>query len=163
MRHDAPVTGVAVSDRLTWVRVIRGDIESPKRRMEVELEMFARVARAEISIDQVAINQSGVSFVVAGDRGNELRALLGDLNLAVRVREGCAKLSIVGAGMRELPGVVLRVVEALSAENVEVIHLTDSNVTISVLVPEPDAARAERAVFDAFDLAEQKVMNGDLR
>ena len=163
MRHEAPVTGVAVSERLTWVRVIRGDIESPKRRMEVELEMFARVARADISIDQVAINQSGVSFVVAGDRGTELRSLLGDLNLAVRVREGCAKLSIVGAGMRELPGVVLRVVEALSAENVEVIHLTDSNVTISVLVPEIDAARAERAVFDAFDLAEQKVMNGDLR
>jgi len=163
MRHDAPVTGVAVSDRLTWVRVIRGDIESPKRRMEVELEMFARVASAGISIDQVAINQSGVSFVVDGDRGTELRALLGDLNLAVRVREGCAKLSIVGAGMRELPGVILRVVEALSAANVEVIHLTDSNVTISVLVPDPDAARAERAVFDAFELAEQKVTSGETR
>ena len=92
-----------------------------------------------------------------------MRALLGDLNLAVRVREGCAKLSIVGAGMRELPGVVLRVVEALSAENVEVIHLTDSNVTISVLVPASDAARAERAVFDAFELAEQKVMSGETR
>jgi len=138
------------------VRVIRGDIETPKRRMEVELEMFARVAQAEISIDQVAINQSGVSFVVRGDRGTELRALLGDLNLAVRVREGCAKLSIVGAGMRELPGVVLRVVEALSTANVEIIHLTDSNVTISVLVPDHDARRAERAVFDTFDLAGEK-------
>ena len=33
---------------MTWVRVIRGDLESPKQRMETELEMFARLAAAEI-------------------------------------------------------------------------------------------------------------------
>ena len=104
--HHRPVTGVTTSGRLTWVRVIRGDIESPARRMETELEMFRRVAEAGISIDQVTINQAGVAFVVEGDRGNEIRALLGDLNLAVRVREDCSKLSVVGTGMRDAPGVV---------------------------------------------------------
>ena len=72
--------------------------------METELEMFRRLAEAGISIDQVTINQAGVAFVVDGDRGNEVRQLLGDLNLAVRVREGCAKLSIVGSGMRGAAG-----------------------------------------------------------
>ncbi|MBV8155458.1 MAG: aspartate kinase, partial [Candidatus Eremiobacteraeota bacterium] len=47
--HHRPVTGVTSSGRLTWVRVIRGDIESPTRRMETELEMFRRVAEAGIS------------------------------------------------------------------------------------------------------------------
>ena len=53
---------------------IRGDIESPTRRMETELEMFRRIADAGISIDQVTINQAGVAFVVDGDRGNDMRA-----------------------------------------------------------------------------------------
>ena len=40
--HHRPVTGVTSSGRVTWVRVIRGDIESPSRRMQTELEMFRR-------------------------------------------------------------------------------------------------------------------------
>ncbi len=150
--HHRPVTGVTASGRLTWIRIIRGDIESPSRRMETELEMFRRVAGAEISIDQVTINQAGVAFVVEGDRGNEIRALLGDLNLAVRVREGCSKLSIVGTGMRDAPGVVAHAVSALSRANVEIIHCTDSNVTISILVPAGEVSRAESAVHQEFGL-----------
>jgi aspartate kinase len=150
--HHRPVTGVTTSGRLTWVRVIRGDIESSTRRMETELEMFRRVAAAGISIDQVTINQAGVAFVVEGDRGAEIRGLLGDLNLAVRVREDCSKLSVVGTGMRDTPGVVQQVVDALSRVNVEIIHATDSNVTISILVPAGDAARAEAAVHEQFHL-----------
>ncbi len=151
--HHRIIAGVTVTGMLTWVRVIRGDIETPSRRMETELEMFRRIAAAGVSIDQVSINQAGVAFVVAGDRGNAIRELLGDLNLAVRVREGCAKLSVVGSGMRGTPGVVERVVDALSRANVEIIHCTDSNITISVLVPAADAARAERAVHDRFLLS----------
>lgn len=149
---DRPVTGVTATGRVTWVRIIRGDIESPKRRMETELEMFRRVAAERISIDQVTINQAGVAFVVEGDRGSEIRRLLGDLNLAVRIREGCSKLSIVGSGMRGAPGVVHRVVDALSQADVEIIHCTDSNITISMLVPADHVARAESAVHEQFEL-----------
>jgi aspartate kinase len=152
--EDRPVTGVTSTGRVTWVRIIRGDVESPQRRMETELEMFRRVAEAKISIDQVTINQAGVAFVVEGDRGGEIRRLLGDLNLAVRVREGCSKLSIVGSGMRQAPGVVHRVVDALSQADVEIIHCTDSNITISVLVPEGHVTRAESAVHAQFGLDE---------
>jgi aspartate kinase len=152
---EKPVTGVTASGRVTWIRVIRGDIEDQKRRMAVELQMFARMAGAGISIDQVTINQAGVMFVVEGDRGGEIRQLLGDLNLAVRVREGCSKLSVVGAAMRYTPGVVHHIVQALSEVNVEIIHCTDSNITISILVPSADAQRAEQAVHDKFHLEEK--------
>jgi len=74
------------------------------------------------------------------------------LNLAVRVREGCSKLSIVGSGMRGAPGVVHEVVDALSHADVEIIHCTDSNITISMLVPAADVARAEGAVHERFKL-----------
>jgi aspartate kinase len=150
---ERPVTGVTASGRVTWIRVIRGDIENPRQRMQTELEMFRRIAEAGISIDQVTINQSGVAFVVDGDRGKEVRMLLGDLNLAVRVREECAKISVVGTGMRYLPGVVHQCVLALSRADIEIIHCTDSNITISILVPEAEVGRAEAAVHDQFHLA----------
>jgi aspartate kinase len=124
--------------------------------MAVELQMFQRIADAGISIDQVTINQAGVMFVVEGDRGSEIRQLLGDLNLAVRVREACSKLSVVGAAMRYTPGVIHRVVQALSEANVEIIHCTDSNITVSILVPSADARRAEQAVHDKFHLEEAR-------
>lgn len=152
-QHWRAVTGVTATGVLTWIRAIRGDIENPTQRMQTELEMFRRLSDAQISIDQVTINQAGVAFVVRGERGNDVRRLLADLNLAVRVREGCSKLSIVGAGMRGTPGVVHQIVAALSSANVEIIHATDSNITVSVLVPEKDVTRAERAVHDHFNLA----------
>ncbi|MDQ2663771.1 MAG: aspartate kinase [Candidatus Eremiobacteraeota bacterium] len=158
VEHRRPVTGVAVSGRVTWIRGIRGDIEDQQRRMQTEMELFERVARAAISIDQVTINQAGVMFVIEGDRGADIRALLADLNMAVRVREGCAKLSVVGAGMRYEPGVIARIVTALSAANVEIIHCTDSNITVSVLVPAADANRAEQAIHDAFELERREAL-----
>lgn len=155
VEHEKPVTGVTASGRVTWIRAIRGDIEDQERRMQVELAMFLRIAQAGISIDQVTINQAGVMFVVEGDRGAEIRRLLGDLNLAVRVREGCSKLSVVGAAMRYTPGVIQQIVQALSRENVEIIHCTDSNITVSVLIPSADAHRAEQAVHDQFHLEDK--------
>ena len=151
-----PVTGVTASERVTWIRAIRGDIEDRKQRMQVEMQMFARLANAAISIDQVTINQAGVMFVVEGDRGEEIRKLLSDLNVAVRVREGCSKLSVVGEGMRYEPGVIHRIVSALSSANVEIIHCTDSSITVSILIPSEDASRAEQAVHDEFHLAASK-------
>jgi aspartate kinase len=54
--------------------------------------------------------------------------------------------------MRGVSGVMYRVVHALSDAGVEIIHSTDSNITISVLVPEEDVARAEQAIHDYFRL-----------
>jgi aspartate kinase len=43
-------------------------------------------------------------------------------------------------------------VQALSESEIEIIHSTDSNITISVLVPEEDVVRAEQAIHDYFRL-----------
>jgi aspartate kinase len=54
--------------------------------------------------------------------------------------------------MRGASGVMYRVTEALAGAGIEIIQSTDSNITISVLVPEDDTARAEQAIHDAFKL-----------
>lgn len=149
---DQPVTGVTSTSNLCLIHIVRDDIVNQSARMQLELEMFERLARERISLDQININAAGVFFAVRRNEAERVRALLARLNLAVRVRDHCAKLSIVGAGMRGMPGVMHRIVEALSAANVEIIHCTDSNITISILIPEAEVARAESAVHDRFQL-----------
>jgi aspartate kinase len=149
--RDRPVTGVTALRDIAFVRIIAGE-EDVEKRAELDTALLHRVAERGISIDMINVNAAGVFFVCDAENTEKVREELRDLNLAVRIRPHCAKISIVGAGMRGTPGVMYRVVRSVSDAGVEIIHSTDSNITISVLVPEEDAQRAEQALHDAFHL-----------
>lgn len=150
--RNKPVTGITSQRNLAFLRIIQGEIDDPQERIALELQIFQRLAENDVSIDMINVNTAGVFFIVFADSLDIVRRELADLNLAVRVRTHCAALSIVGAGMRGTPGVMYRVVSALSGAGVPIIHSTDSNITISLLVDEEDATRAEQAIHDYFKL-----------
>jgi aspartate kinase len=152
-----PVSGVTALRDVTFVRVIQGDIDDAEARSALELEAFRRLAERDVSVDMINVNNAGIFFICDSEKVEIVRRELGDLNLAVRVRMHCGKISIVGAGMRGTPGVMYRVVHALNDAGIEIIHSTDSNITISVLVAEEDVARAEQAVHDSFRLGRGSV------
>ena len=147
-----PVTGITSLRDVTFVRFIQGEIDDPDRRRELEVELFRRLSEADVSVDMVNVNVAGVFFIVDSEKAVTVREERKELNMALRERAHCAKISIVGAGMRGVSGVMYRVVAALSEAGVEIIHSTDSNITISVLVAEEDVARAEQAIHDYFKL-----------
>jgi aspartate kinase len=148
--REHPVTGITSLRDIMFVRIIQG--EDVQHRADIDLLIFQRLAARGISIDMINVNNAGVFFVCDLDTIEGVRSELSDLNLALRVRPHCAKLSIVGAGMRGTPGVMYRVVRALTEAGVEIIHSTDSNITISILVPEEDTVKAEQALHDFFRL-----------
>jgi aspartate kinase len=147
-----PVTGITSLRDVVFVRVIQGEIDDLEARRELELEVFRRAAESDVSVDMINVNNAGIFFIIDSEHLETIRRVFGGLNMALRVRAHCAKISIVGAGMRGVSGVMYRVVQALSGAGVEIIHSTDSNITISVLVPEEDVARAEQAIHDYFRL-----------
>jgi aspartate kinase len=147
-----PVTGITSLRDVVFVRVIQGEIDDLEARRQLELEIFGRAAESDVSVDMINVNNAGVFFIVDTCDLETIRRVFAGLNMALRVRTNCAKISIVGAGMRGVSGVMYRVVQALSEAEVEIIHSTDSNITISVLVPEEDVARAEQAIHDYFRL-----------
>ena len=149
--RDRPVTGITALRGVAFFRVIQG-LSSAGGRATLDRELFDRLAAASLSIDMINVNDAGVFFVCDDENVERVQAELHDLNLALRVRPHCAKLSIVGAGMRGTPGVMARVVRAVTESSVEIIHSTDSNITISVLVPDDQAAPAEQALHDFFSL-----------
>jgi len=152
---ERPVTGLTVLRDITFFRIIQG--EAGPERAEVDLKIFQRMAENEISIDMINVNNAGVFFVCDSDNVEAAKRELADLNVAVRVRPHCAKISVVGAGMRGTPGVMYRVVRAITEAGVEIIHSTDSNITISMLVPEDGATRAEQAIHNFFKLGRNVV------
>jgi len=54
--------------------------------------------------------------------------------------------------MRGVPGVMFRIHRALQSGGVELIHSTDSHITISCVVPEDHLARAACALHREFGL-----------
>jgi aspartate kinase len=152
--RDKPVTGITALRNVAFFRVIQGLSDEGGRAM-LDRELFNRLAAKSISIDMINVNDAGVFFVCDDENVERVRAELHNLNLALRVRTHCAKLSIVGAGMRGTPGVMAGVVRAVTEADVEIIHSTDSNITISVLVPDDAAGKAEQALHDFFALGPQ--------
>jgi len=149
-----PVTGITALRDIVFVRVIQGGAPGDlAANHEVLLTLFGRIAERGISIDMINVNNAGFFFIVDQPDFGELEiALSAGLNVAFRPRKHCAKISIVGAGMRGTSGVMYGVVRAVAKAGVEIIHSTDSNITISILVPEDDAERAMQALHDHFHL-----------
>ncbi|GAC1398024.1 MAG: aspartate kinase [Vulcanimicrobiaceae bacterium] len=152
-----PVTGITSLRDIVFIRVIQGEIDDLGARAQLELELFRRLAERDVSVDMINVNNAGIFFIVDSEKLPVVRDELAGLNMAIRVRPHCAKLSIVGSGMRGTPGVMYRIVSALKESGIEIIHSTDSNITISVLVPEEDAARGEQAIHDYFRLGRSAV------
>jgi aspartate kinase len=149
--RDRPVTGIAVIPDVTFCRIIQG-LTDDLVRSDVDRAVLARIAEHGISIDMINVNDAGVFFICDDAAADKIRPALSELNLALRMRPHCAKISIVGAGMRGTSGVMYRVVKTITGAGVEIIHSTDSNITISILVSAEQAVLAEQALHDAFGL-----------
>ncbi|HEX2659787.1 MAG TPA: aspartate kinase, partial [Polyangia bacterium] len=74
---------------------------------------------------------------------------------AVEARSGLATLAVVGIGMAGHPGIAARVFRALADTNVNIVAIAQgsSELNISFVVAATDAAAAQRAIHDAFQLA----------
>jgi aspartokinase/homoserine dehydrogenase 1 len=73
----------------------------------------------------------------------------------IEARTGLATLAVVGIGMAGHPGIAGRVFRALADANVNIVAIAQgsSELNISFVVAGADAAAAQRAIHDAFQLA----------
>jgi len=76
----------------------------------------------------------------------------------VVVDRAVAKVSVVGMGMIDHPGVAARMFQALSDQGINLQMIATSEIKISCVVAEADGVRALQAVHSAFDLAGTEVV-----
>lgn len=140
-------TGVVTVGGLSRVRV---DFEGVEDVCAARGRLFEELAAAGVSLDLINLMVKRLYFIV---RTEALpTAVLDRLGFPYEVRQGCAKVSVIGQGMRGVPGVMFRIHRALTAAGVDLLHSTDSHITISCLVPDEDLGRAAEALHREFGL-----------
>ncbi|HUH13976.1 MAG TPA: aspartate kinase [Longimicrobiales bacterium] len=123
-------------------------------------EVLSRFAKAGISVDVVAHAdradgrrqlQLTVREAAFPEARELFEALVRDLGAeAMETRHGIAQVVLVGSGMHDRPGVYADAFGALLDADIEVLGLTTSAISISLLIDEerePDALRALHATF----------------
>jgi aspartate kinase len=73
-------------------------------------------------------------------------------SVEAEVTENCTVVSVIAGRFKGVPGVMARILETLATEGVPVYQTADSELSISVLVPESDAPKAVRALHEVFGL-----------
>ena len=104
--------------------------------------IFRMVADADVSMDMFSVLGLSACFTVPSGKEEQVRIILGEKEISFGTRGPCSKVSIVGAGMHGLKGVMARFSEALARVGVEMLQTVDSHATISALVDSSDRVRA---------------------
>lgn len=115
-----------------------------------EKDLLGALAADGISIDLINIFPDSVVVTIDEDRTEKTKTLLERLGLDFHIIGGLGKVSAIGERMRGVPGVMARIIRALSGEGVAVLQTADSHMTISCLVHDEDAQRAVRALHEEF-------------
>lgn len=127
--------------------------------------IFAAIAKCKVAIDMVVQNvgQSGLTDISFTLPRAELKQTLAAVDsvasevgfTGVTSDSSVSKVSVVGSNMESQRGVASKMFRALADAEVNIQMITTSEIKISALVTDHQAAIALRAVHQAFDLHEK--------
>jgi aspartate kinase len=130
----------------------------------IAFKIFKLLADADINVD-IIIQSIGrgdtkdISFTIARNQLTEAVDLI-NKNLdyigakGVNFTHDVAKVSIVGAGMANHPGVAAAMFEALAKEDINIHMISTSEIKISCLVRKDETEKAVKAIHERFGLGE---------
>lgn len=167
-----PVAGVAAD--LSQARIVCCDVPD---QPGVAARLFSKLAKENISVDMIiqsyarkVSNTNDIAFTIdCADKEKTVKALE-ELKVEfgatgnIEYDDNIAKVSIVGAGMIDRPGIASTMFETLAKLGVNIRMISTSEIKISCLVDKEDAQKAVKALHDVFELGceELAVVKGDL-
>lgn len=149
------VSGVACDKNVARIAVV-----GLQDRPGVAYKIFSLLAKKKINVDLILQsigrnNTKDISFTVdksnlkeATEIINEAQDYIGFDHITTTDR--IAKVSVVGAGMANNPGVAATMFEAIYEANINIHMISTSEIKVSVLIDIEDAERAMRGIHDKF-------------
>lgn len=153
-RRRRVATAVSHADGIARIIVAMSPEEDPGARMRALTRVFRAMADAGASLDMFTPVGSSLAFSLTEARLADAIVALDRITLPYEIQTDLAKVTLVGAGMHGVPGVMARTAEALSAAGVDILQIADSHYTISVLVHQEVRREAIKALHDEFGLGE---------
>lgn len=138
------MTAVAHKSGLTQIKV--------KTKEDTFTEIMSQIEENEISLDMINFFIEEKAFVIDTDKLEDLSKILKSNNLEFEVKENCAKVTLIGSKMTGIPGVMAKIVRALSKAKINLLQTSDSSMTISCLVEEKDMKDAVHSIHNEFNL-----------
>ena len=154
-----PVAGVAAD--LSQARIVVCDVPDVPGQAA---KLFGNLAKENISVDMIiqsyarkVSNTNDIAFTIdSSDLDKTIKTLnemKKDLNCGdIQVNDNIAKVSIVGAGMIDRPGIASTMFETLAELGVNIKMISTSEIKISCLVDKDDAHKALKALHKVFEL-----------
>lgn len=110
------------------------------------------IAKNNISLDLINIFPAHQIFTINADEKEKLNQVLTKANINFKTIDGCSTIAIVGSGMTGVPGVMAKIINTLTENNIEVLQTTDSNITIWCLIYTSKLSQAVNLLHEKFGL-----------
>lgn len=153
--EDLVINGVAKDDNISRITVVGIDNKIGKT-----YEVFNILAENNINVDTIVqafgeTHSKNITFTVKMNDLNKTLKILGENKERLRAQdilhaENLSKVSIIGVGITNKPGVAAKMFEALYEKNINMHMVTTSEIKISVLVNIEDANEAVNAIYNKF-------------
>jgi len=123
--------------------------ELADRNINVDMIIQSSAAREDLEND-ISFTVSQSDYEEARDSIEELMDEMG--GKGVTSDDQIAKISVVGTGMRNHPGVAKKLFNTLGQQGINIEMISTSEIKISVVVDKEDADEAVNLLHDAFEL-----------
>lgn len=171
MEFYQPVTGVAAD--LSQIRIVVCDVPDVPGHAA---KLFGAMAKENISVDMIiqsyarsASNTNDIAFTIDKNDWDKTKIVLDNIQKElnsgeIQVDDDIAKVSIVGAGMVDRPGIAATMFETIANMNINIKMISTSEIKISCLVDKKDAQECIRALHKVFELDSETIaeVKGDL-
>lgn len=164
-----PVAGVAADS--SQIRILLSELpDIPGTAAKV----FGHLAENNISVDMIiqslaSNGTNSIAFTIDENDFDEALAILDNVKSELKAGEvlidkDIAKVSIVGAGMVDRPGIAADMFRSLAENNINIKMISTSEIKISCLVEKENANNAIKALCKEFGLetTEKAIVKGDL-
>ncbi|SDL59433.1 aspartate kinase [Romboutsia lituseburensis] len=143
-KENSLMTAVAHKDKVAQIKV--------KSDEETFSKILNQIENKNISIDMINFFIEEKSFVVEEDSIEDLEEILKKYSIEYKINKDCAKVTLIGAKISGTPGVMAKVVRALSKSKIQLLQTSDSSMTISCLVKKEDMSNTVHAIHNEFYL-----------
>ena len=112
------------------------------------------LAKNKISLDLINIFPTEQIFTIDSNRKEKLQEVLNKVNIIYKFTDSCSTIAIVGMGMRGVPGIMAKIINALAENSIEILQTADSNMTIWCLIKSDFVEMPLNLLHKAFNLSE---------
>lgn len=159
MEIHKPVAGVAADS--SQVRVVVCDVPDTPGAAAT---LFSSLADENVSVDMIiqsyarkVSNTNDIAFTINKEDLDKATTILKEVQVKlgaadVKIDDDIAKISIIGAGMIDRPGIASTMFKTLAENNINIRMISTSEIKISCLINKEDAQAAVKALHDVFNL-----------